>query len=45
VCPEHGRHALFITLSDPTAMWTCPKSGRRFAKLGELSNVTSDPTP
>jgi hypothetical protein len=43
VCPEHGHHALVIELYDPTAMWTCRKSGRRFAKLGELSTITVDP--
>ena len=41
-CPEHRSHPLWIDRIDPDARWTCIASGRRYARLGELSSFGDD---
>jgi hypothetical protein len=38
-CPDHPSHPLWIEALDSDARWTCEQSGRRVARLGELSTV------
>ena len=39
-CPNDLTHPMWIEPVDLDARWTCPRSGRRLAKLGELFTVT-----